>query len=164
MRYMARLIASAKEVKFSTMSICWLVCELDYTKTTERTSAKFGLRKCLGPDWIPRTFCVDLDKGMDPGIFSHFPCVREAFFKFLVNFSWSNASILTKKLSDNTVNAVVIVKPPSCRWKSIHMTCFIHIMFISVWRLILSIPEFTLTADEIKCVIALRRKWVFFWV
>lgn len=99
--------------------------------------------------------------------------IQEFFLTFLVCARhFSNFWLISlgamhrswRKLSDNTVNAVVIVKPPSCRWKSIHMTCFIHIMFIRVWRLILSIPEFTLTDDEIKCVIALRRKWVFFWV
>ena len=41
-------ITTAKEVMFS-MSICWLDCQQDYTKTTEQISTKLGWGTSLGP-------------------------------------------------------------------------------------------------------------------
>ena len=54
---------------FSPMSVCWLVCNHNYTKTTQRISTKLGWRMGLGPEQTPETLGTDLDKGTDPGIF-----------------------------------------------------------------------------------------------
>ena len=45
-----------------------LVCEQDYTKTTERISTKVWSKKSLGREQIPKTPVVDLDEGTDPGM------------------------------------------------------------------------------------------------
>lgn len=56
---------------------CWLVgllvCQQDFTQTTEHISMKPGWRTCLGLELIPLTSGADLSKETDPGLFSfHF--------------------------------------------------------------------------------------------
>lgn len=53
-------ITSIKEVLF-VVSVGWLVCNQDYTKSNEPTSTKLGLRTSRGPESSPSTFDVDLD-------------------------------------------------------------------------------------------------------
>ena len=48
------------------VSVCWLVCKKDYTKTTDRISMKLSCKMDLGPEYTPLTF------GMDQITFSHF--------------------------------------------------------------------------------------------
>ena len=47
-----------------------LVCDHDYTKTTEWIFMKLGRTMGLGPEKTPLTFGVDSDKGMNLGISS----------------------------------------------------------------------------------------------
>ena len=51
--------------------VCWVVCQQDFTKTTERISKKLGWRMGLGPEQAPLTF--DVEERIDPVIISHFP-------------------------------------------------------------------------------------------
>ena len=64
----------------STLSISvgwlvgWLVCQQDYTKTTERTPTKLGWGgwgAALRPEQTPLTFSADPEDGTDPVIFPH---------------------------------------------------------------------------------------------
>ena len=59
------------EVMFSPVSVCWLVCQQDYTKTTENISRKLGWRTGLDPELPPMPFVADLDEVMHPGYYSH---------------------------------------------------------------------------------------------
>ena len=49
-------------------SIGLLVCQQDYTKTTEWISTKLGWRMGLGPEQTLLTYVADPDKGTYPGI------------------------------------------------------------------------------------------------
>lgn len=44
------IITSAKEVMYSFLFVCWLVCKQDYIKTVEWVSAKLGWRMGLTPE------------------------------------------------------------------------------------------------------------------
>ena len=45
--------------------IDWLVCQWDYTKSSEQIPTKLGWRIGLSPEVTPITFGADLDKGTD---------------------------------------------------------------------------------------------------
>lgn len=51
---------------FSLLSVFRLVCDQDYTKTTEQISVKLEWRVGLGPEWTPLMFFADPDKDKDP--------------------------------------------------------------------------------------------------
>lgn len=51
---------------FSLLSVFRLVCDQDYTKTTEQISVKLEWRVGLAPEWTPLTFFADPDKDKDP--------------------------------------------------------------------------------------------------
>lgn len=44
------LITMSKEVMFSPMYVCWMLCQQDYTTTAEQISTKLGWRPSLGPE------------------------------------------------------------------------------------------------------------------
>lgn len=60
------IITSARVILFSLLSVFRLVCDQDYTKTTEQISVKLEWRVGLGPEWTPLTFFADPDKDKDP--------------------------------------------------------------------------------------------------
>ena len=45
---------------------CLLVCDQDYTKTTEQISTKLGRRTGLGSEQSPLSFALDLNKETEP--------------------------------------------------------------------------------------------------
>ena len=47
--------------------VCLLVCQQDYTKTTDQISMKLGWMMGLGPEWTPSTSGADPHKVMEPG-------------------------------------------------------------------------------------------------
>lgn len=55
---------------FSPLYVGWLVYQQNYTKNTELISMK--LKDGSRPTIDPLTFGADLNKGMNPGLFSHF--------------------------------------------------------------------------------------------
>ena len=78
-------------------SVGWfvcLVCQNDYTKTTQRISTKLGWRMGLGPEQTP------VAVGTDPGnvFVTVFNIVIKVIFDILVNFSGNNRQILMTKV------------------------------------------------------------------
>ena len=51
----------------SNVSVCWLDCRQDYTKTMRQISTRLVWRMALGPVSTPSSFGADLDRGTDTG-------------------------------------------------------------------------------------------------
>lgn len=85
------IVISAKEVMFMILPVfvCWLVCclvcEQDYTDTTNQISMSLGWRTVLSPEQTLLTFDEDPDKKTDTGFFSHFYYILKQSFFFFYN-------------------------------------------------------------------------------
>ena len=77
---------------FPLVSVCWLfplvllVCQQDYTKTTEQISMNLGLSMCLGPEIEPINFLVkEGSRNFSLAFFN----IARFFFDIFINF-WEN--------------------------------------------------------------------------
>lgn len=60
---------------FQPVFVCWLVCQEDYTKTTEGISTKLGWKMGVSQEQTPLTSGADPDKGLDSGTIISLPLI-----------------------------------------------------------------------------------------
>ena len=96
------IMTSTNEVVFS--DFCLLVCDQDYTKTTEQISANLGCRMGLSPEQSPLTFGADQEEQY---VFPHILFHCEGFFSNFFCLSPSSIVIELKGTAESRRRCVL---------------------------------------------------------